>query len=70
MAKKKYLVDVYRTLSQFIEVEAETADEAETKAVELDCDDKLEWSVDMLTCDIAGANVCGEVDEKGERQYY
>ena len=69
MAKKKYLVDVYRTLAQTVEIEAETAGEADDKAWELDEQGKLEWGLEMMTEDFE-TSVCGEVDEKGERQYY
>lgn len=70
MAKKKYLVDVYRELAQTVEVEADSPEDAHVKAYELAEGDKLEWRLDMLTWDSAECSVCGYVDEKGERQYY
>ena len=67
--KKKFVVDVYRTLAQTIEVEAESEDEAREKAFHMAENGEMAWSTDMLN-DELDANVCGEVDENGERQYY
>lgn len=65
----KYVVDVYRELVQTIEVEADNKDEAQEKAMQMEMDGKLKWSIDQFT-DSLDANVCGEVDKNGERQYY
>lgn len=65
----KYVVDVYRELAQSVEIEADNEDEAQEKAMRMAMDGKLKWSIDQFT-DSLDANVCGEVDENGERQYY
>ena len=65
----KYLVDVYRQLGQTIEVEADSREKAEDKAWELATNGELSWSFDMLLEDTQ-TEVCGEVNEKGEREYY
>lgn len=64
--KKKFAVDVFRTVAQTIEVEAETEEEALEIANEKAFD--AVWSIDMLTDDI-DVDVCGEYDENGEIQY-
>lgn len=63
--KRKFAVDIFRTIAQTIEVEAETEEEA----IDIACEKAYEvkWSIDMLTDDI---NVeIGEYDENGEIQY-
>ena len=62
--KKKFAVNVFRTVAKTIEVEAETEDEAiEIAHKEAE---NVEWSIeDMLTDDIE-VEVYGEYDEKGE----
>ena len=62
--KKKFAVNVFRTIAKTIEVEAETEDEAiEIAHKEAE---NVEWSIeDMLTDDIE-VEVYGEYEEKGE----
>ena len=62
--KKKFAVNVFRTVAKTIEVEAETEDEAiEIAHKEAE---NVEWSIeDMLTDDIE-VEVYGEYDENGE----
>ena len=62
--KKKFAVNVFRTIAKTIEVEAETEDEAiEIAHKEAE---NVEWSIeDMLTDDIE-VEVYGEYDENGE----
>lgn len=68
--KKKYLVDVYATLAQTIEVEAESREEADKIAEKKACSGTdIYWSVSQMTGDL-DIQVCGEVDENGERVYY
>ena len=67
--KKKFVVDVYRTLTQTIEVEAESAEEAEEKAYHMGYNGSMTWTIDMLNDDVE-THTSGEVDENGERQYY
>lgn len=64
--KRKFAVDIFRTVAQTIEVEAETEEEA----VEIACEKAYEvkWSIDMLTDDI-DVDGCSEYDENGEMQY-
>lgn len=65
--KKKFAVDIFRTVAQTIEVEAETEEEA----IEIACEKAYEvkWSIDdMLTSDI-DVEICGEGEENGEMQY-
>ena len=69
MRAKKFVVDVYRELGQTIEIEARDESEAYEKAMQMAMDGKLKWSLDQFT-DSVDANVSGEVDENGERQYY
>jgi len=64
--KKKFVVDVFRTVAQTIPVEAETEEEALEIAANLAGD--IVWSMDMLTDDV-DVDVCGEYDENGEVQY-
>lgn len=66
--KKKFVVDVYRTLVQTIEVEADSKEEADKKAFDMGVD-KLTWTVGMMNDDVETV-VSGEVDKNGERQYY
>jgi len=65
---KKYVVDVFRSLAQTIEVEAASAEEAENKAVELTAS-KHNWDLDMLSDDVETTAV-GEVKRNGEREYW
>ena len=64
--KKKFAVDIFRTVAQTIEVEAESEEEA----VEIACEKAYEvkWSIDMLTGDDIDVEICG-CDENGEMQY-
>ena len=63
--KRKFAVDIFRTIAQTIEVEAETEEEA----IDIACEKAYEvkWSIDMLTDDIDVE--IGEYDENGEIQY-
>lgn len=61
--KKKFAVDVFRTVAQTIAIEAETEEEAMEIAYETACD--ATWSIDMLTDDV-DVEVYGEYDENGE----
>ena len=62
---RKFAVDVFRTISQTIEVEAETEEEA----IDIACEKAYEvkWSIDNITSDIDVE--IGEYDENGEIQY-
>ena len=65
--KRKFAVDIFRTIAQTIEVEAET----ENEAIDIACEKAYEvkWSIDnMLTSDI-DVEISGECDENGEMQY-
>ena len=66
--KTTYIVDVFRSLAQTIEVEAESVQEAEDKAAELTAA-KYNWDLDMLSDDLETTAV-GEVNEDGEREYW
>ena len=62
--KKKFAVNVFRTVAKTIEVEAETEEEAIEIAYK-EAED-FDWSIeDMLTDDIE-VEVYGEYDENGE----
>lgn len=63
--KRKFAVDIFRTIAQTIEVEAETEEEA----IDIACEKAYEvkWSIDMLTDDIDVE--IGEYNENGEIQY-
>lgn len=63
--KRKFSIDIFRTISQTIEVEAETEEEAIDTACEKAYE--VKWSIDMLTDDIDVE--IGEYDENGEIQY-
>ena len=69
MKKKKYVVDVFRTIAQTVEVEADDRDEAEAVADKMVEQGSLRWSLDNMTDDYE-IEVCGEVNEQGEREYY
>jgi hypothetical protein len=63
-----YLVDVYRTLAKVMEIEADSPEDAEQKAIDLL--DSTVWHLQDLT-DEAETSVSGEADaETGERIYY
>ena len=64
--KKKFAVDIFRTVAQTIEVEAETEEEA----IDIACEKAYEvkWSIDNITSDI-DVEISGECDENGEMQY-
>lgn len=57
--KKKFAVDVFRTVAQTITVEAETEEEAMDVAYEKAND--IPWSIDMLTDDVE-VEVYGEYE--------
>ena len=62
--KKKFAVNVFRTVAKTIEVEAETEDEAiEIAHKEAE---NVEWSVDDMLMDDIEVEVYGEYDENGE----
>ena len=63
--KKKFAINVFRTVAQEIEVEAETEEEA----IDIACEKAYEvkWSIDNITSDI-DVEICG-CDENGEMQY-
>ena len=62
--KKKFAVNVFRTVAKTIEVEAETEDEAiEIAHKEAE---NVEWSIDDMLTDDIEVEVYGEYDEKGE----
>lgn len=63
--KKKFAVDVFRTIAKEIKVEAETEEEAIEIAYKKAND--IPWSIDDLTDDI-DVEICG-CDENGEMQY-
>ena len=62
---KRFAVDIFRTVAQTIEVEAETEEEA----IEIACEKAYEvkWSIDNITSDIDVE--IGEYDENGVIQY-
>lgn len=64
--KRKFAVDIFRTVAQTIEVEAETEEEA----IDIACEKAYEvkWSIDNITSDI-DVEISGECDENGEMQY-
>ena len=65
--KKKFAVDVFRTVAHMFEIEAETGEEAIDIAYK-EAED-FDWSIDgMLTSDI-DVEICGECDRNGEMQY-
>ena len=66
--KKKFAVDVWRTLAQTVEVEADTEEEAIEIAERMSYDGSVKWTVDMLTDEVE-ANVCGEYSDDGEIEY-
>ena len=62
--KKKFAVNVFRTVAKTIEVEAETEDEAiEIAHKEAE---NVEWSVDDMLTDDIEVEVYGEYEEKGK----
>ena len=62
--KKKFAVNVFRTVAKTIEVEAETEDEAiEIAHKEAE---NVEWSVDDMLTDDIEVEVDGEYEEKGK----
>ena len=62
--KKKFAVNVFRTIAKTIEVEAETKDEAiEIAHKEAE---NVEWSVDDMLTDDIEVEVYGEYEEKGK----
>ena len=62
--KKKFAVNVFRTVAKTIEVEAETEDEAiEIAHKEAE---NVEWSVDDMLTDDIEVEVYGEYEENGE----
>ena len=62
--KKKFAVNVFRTIAKTIEVEAETEDEAiEIAHKEAE---NVEWSVDDMLTDDIEVEVYGEYKENGE----
>lgn len=67
--KKKYVVDIFRTVAQTVEVEADDRDEAEAVADKMVEQGRISWSLDNLTDDFQ-VEVCGEVNDRGEREYY
>jgi hypothetical protein len=62
-----YYVDVYRTLAKVVEIEADSPEEAEQKAI--DNLDSTVWHLQDLTDD-AETSVSGQLNAKGEREYY
>lgn len=66
--KKKFAVDVWRTLAQTVEIEAETKDEAIEIAEKMSYDGRMKWSTDMLTDEVE-TNVSAEYIEDGEIEY-
>ena len=64
--KKKFAVNVFRTVAHMFEIEAETEEEA----IDIACEKAYEvkWSIDNITSDI-DVEICGECDENGEMQY-
>lgn len=62
MEKKKFKVDVWRTLAQTVEVEAETEDEALEIAEKMSYDGRMKWSTDMLTDEVE-TSVSDECDD-------
>ena len=65
--KRKFAVDIFRTVAQTIEVEAETEEEAIEKAYEKAND--IPWSIDDMLTDDIDVEICGECDENEEMQY-
>ena len=62
--KKKFAVDVFRTIAHEFKIEAETEDEAiEIAHKEAE---NVEWSVDDMLTDDIEVEVYGEYDENGE----
>lgn len=63
--KKKFAVNVFRTIAHTFEIEAETEEEAIDIAYK-EAED-FDWSIDDITDDI-DVEICG-CDENGEMQY-
>ena len=62
--KKKFAVNVFRTIAHTFEIEAETEDEAiEIAHKEAE---NVEWSVDDMLTDDIEVEVYDEYEEKGE----
>ena len=62
--KKKFAVNVFRTIAHTFEIEAETEDEAiEIAHKEAE---NVEWSVDDMLTDDIEVEVYGEYEEKGK----
>ena len=64
----KYVVNVWRTLAQTVEIEAESEDEAQEKAEAQSCDGTMKWSLDQFTDEVE-TEVIGTVNADGERVY-
>ena len=60
----RYLVNVYKALSNTVEVEADSEDEAVDKALNMD---DLEWAIEDASDE--QAEVVGVVDADGGRHY-
>ena len=68
--KKKYVVDVFRTLAQSVEIEAENKEQAEQIAESMLEDGSICWDLREHLTDDVEVETSGEVDENGERLYY
>lgn len=67
---KKYIVDVFRTLAQSVEIEAENEEQAEQIAESMMDDGSIYWDLQEHLTDDFEVEISGEVDENGERLYY
>ncbi len=68
--KKKYVVDVFRTLAQSVEIEAENEEQAEQIAESMVKGGSICWDLQEHLTDDFEVETSGEVDEDGERLYY
>ena len=70
MKKKTFIVDVHRELATTVRVEATSEEEAEQKASEMVEKGQIQWSLEDHLTDDYEVKTSGEVNEKGEEQYY
>ena len=66
--KTTYIVDVFRTIAQSVEIEADSEEQAYDIANQMVEDGKIEWSLENLTDDVE-VEVNGYVDENGKEVF-
>lgn len=70
MEKKKFKVDVYRTLAQTIEIEAEDSDDAYHRAMRMLMNDEVQWNLDMGNGECDAEVIAEYNDAEKSFQYY